>query len=50
MSTTFKIKYQVPYPAAGLTEEWRTQTFSTMKEAQIMIKFYISCGSPAKFV
>lgn len=42
------ITYQVPYPSAGLLEEWRYQSFNTMKEAQSMIKFYLSCGSPAK--
>lgn len=44
------ITYQVPYPSAGLLEEWRTQSFSTMKEAQSMIKFYLSCGSSAKMI
>ena len=42
------ITYQVPYPSAGLLEEWRYQSFNTMKEAQSMVKFYLSCGSPAK--
>ena len=50
MTTTFTIKYQVPYPSNGLLEEWRTQTFSTLNEAERMIKFYLSCGSPAKMI
>ena len=50
MTTTFSITYQVPYPSVGLIEEWRTQTFSTLNEAERMIKFYRSCGSPAKMI
>jgi hypothetical protein len=34
-NSTFTIKYQVPYPSVGLIEEWRTQSFNTMKEAQV---------------
>ena len=49
-TATFSITYQVPYPSAGLLEEWRTQTFSTRNEAEKMIKFYRSCGSPAKMI
>ena len=49
-NSTFTIKYQVPYPSVGLIEEWRTQSFNTMKEAQSMIKFYQECGSPAKMI
>ena len=49
-ATVFTIEYQVPYPSVGLIEEWRTQSFSTMKEALAMIKFYRSCGSPAKMI
>ena len=49
-ATVFMIQYQVPYPSAGLLEEWRTQSFSTMKEAQSMIQFYRSCGSPARMI
>ena len=46
----FTIRYQVPYPAEGLIEEWRTQSFSTLDEAKRMIVFYRSCGSPAELV
>ena len=49
-NSTFTIKYQIPYPSNGLIEEWRTQSFNTMKEAQSMIKFYQECGSPAKMI
>ena len=42
-----EIRFQVPYPAAGLTEEWRSQWFATLPEAERMVKFYKSCGSPA---
>jgi len=37
------ITYQTPYNSC----EWRTQTFPTLKEAQSMVDFYRSCGSPA---
>ena len=49
-TSTFSITYQVPYPSEGLLEEWRTQTFPTLSEAERMIKFYRSCGSPAKMI
>ena len=49
-NSTFTIKYQVPYPSVGLIEEWRTQSFNTIKEAQSMIKFYQECGSPAQMI
>jgi len=25
-----EVRYQTPYPAAGLTEEWRSQWFPTL--------------------
>jgi hypothetical protein len=46
MYNQIQITYQVPYNNC----EWRFQSFPTVKEAQSMIDFYISCGSPAKFV
>jgi hypothetical protein len=46
----YQIKYQVPYPSAGLLEEWRIQSFPTLDEAQRMVIFYRSCGSPAKLI
>jgi hypothetical protein len=49
-TATFSITYQVPYPSAGLTEEWRTKTFPTLSEAERMIGFYLSCGLPAKMI
>ena len=42
-----EVRYQTPYPAAGLTEEWRSQFFNTLPEAERMVDFYRSCGSPA---
>ena len=42
----FTITYQVPYNNC----EWRTQSFKTLAEAESMVAFYISCGSPAKLV
>jgi len=41
----FLIRYQTPY-----TQEWRTQSFNTLQEAQSMVSFYQSCGSPAHLV
>ena len=49
-TSSFKITYQVPYPAYGLNEEWRFETFNTLKEAKDRIQFYQSCGSPAKLI
>jgi hypothetical protein len=49
-NASFVIKYQIPYPSFGLLEEWRTQSFTTKVEAERMIRFYKSCGSPASFV
>jgi hypothetical protein len=42
----YQIKYQVPYGDC----EWRTQSFYTLDEAQRMVIFYLSCGSPAKLI
>ena len=42
----YTITYQVPYNHC----EWRTQTFRTLEEAERMVEFYISCGSPAKLL
>ena len=46
MYNQVQITYQVPYNDC----EWRFQSFPDVKEAQNMIDFYRSCGSPAKFV
>jgi hypothetical protein len=45
-SIGYTIKFQSPYNNC----EWRTQSFTTKEEAERMIAFYKSCGSPAKFV
>jgi len=45
-SIGFTIMYQIPYNDC----QWRTQSFTTKDEAERMIRFYQSCGSPAKFV
>jgi hypothetical protein len=42
----FTIRYQTPYNSC----EWRMQTFPTLSEAERMVNFYISCGSPAHLV
>jgi len=38
----FVIRYLRPY-----TQDWVLQAFDTLEEAQRMIEFYRSCGSPA---
>jgi len=44
--TRFEVRYQTPYNAC----EWRSQFCSTLEEAQRMVDFYRSCGSPAHLV
>lgn len=46
MPEMFEVTYQVPYD----NQEWRSQYFNTRKEAQSMVEFYQSCGSPAKLI
>ena len=46
MQHTFIVRYQIPYGDC----QWRTQSFNTIEEAQRMVAFYISCGSPARLV
>jgi hypothetical protein len=43
MSTRYEVRYRVPYNQC----EWRSQFFRTLQEAEAMIDFYRSCGSPA---
>ena len=45
-SIGFTIKYISPYNEC----QWRTQSFTTKEEAERMIRFYQSCGSPAQFL
>ena len=45
-SIGFTITYQTPYNQC----EWRTQSFTTLDEAENQIEFYKSCGSDAKLV
>ena len=42
----YTITYQTPYNQC----EWRTQSFTTLDEAENQIEFYKSCGSDAKLV
>lgn len=41
----FLIRYFTPY-----SQQWRTQSFPTLNDANRMIQFYISCGSPAHLI
>jgi len=38
-----EVRYQTPYGEC----EWRSQWFPTLEEAQRMVEFYLSCGSPS---
>ena len=42
----YQVSYQIPYNDC----EWRVQYFNTLEEAQSMVDFYRSCGSPAKLI
>ena len=46
MTEMFEVTYQTPYN----NQEWRSQYFNTKEEAQSMVEFYRSCGSPAKLI
>lgn len=39
----FEVRYQTPYNAC----EWRSQWFKDLEEAERMVEFYRSCGSPS---
>ena len=41
----FIIRYFTPYQ-----QQWRTQSFNTLEEANRMIEFYLSCGSSAHLI
>jgi hypothetical protein len=45
-SIGYTITYQTPYNEC----EWRTQSFPTLDEAERMVEFYKSCGSPAELL
>lgn len=38
-----EVRYQVPYGDC----QWKSQWFNTLPEAESMVSFYRSCGSPA---
>ena len=38
-----EVRYQTPYSS----QEWRSQWFATLPEAERMVEFYLSCGSPS---
>ena len=42
----YEVTYQTPYNH----QEWRSQFFNTLQEAERMVEFYQSCGSPAKLI
>lgn len=44
MPEMYEVTYQTPYN----NQEWRSQFFNTLQEAERMVEFYKSCGSPAK--
>lgn len=46
MPEMYQVSYQIPYNDC----EWRSQYFNTLEEAERMVDFYRSCGSPAKLI
>ena len=38
-----EVRYKTPYGE----QQWRSQWFTTKEEAESMVDFYRSCGSPA---
>ena len=38
-----EVRYQMPYNDC----EWRSQFFDSIEEAESMVEFYRSCGSPS---
>ncbi len=42
----YEVRYQVPYNNL----EWRSQWFNTLKDAESMVSFYLSCGSKSYLV
>ena len=45
LTKMFVIRYFRPY-----TQDWNTQSFNTLDEANRMIDFYRSCGSSASLI
>ena len=41
-----EVRYQTPYNQT----EWRSQFFATLDEAERMVDFYLSCGSPSHVI
>ena len=41
----FQVRYQRPY-----SNDWYSQWFPTLAEAERQVAFYISCGAPAHLV
>lgn len=46
MPEMYQVSYQIPYNDC----EWRSQYFNTLEEAERMVEFYKSCGSPARLI
>jgi hypothetical protein len=42
----YEVRYQTPYNS----QEWRSQFFNTLNEAESMVRFYLSCGSKSYMV
>ena len=42
----YEVRFQTPYN----NQEWRSQFFNTLKEAESMVRFYLSCGSKSYMV
>jgi hypothetical protein len=42
----YEVRFQTPYN----NQEWRSQFFNTIQEAESMVAFYLSCGSKSYMV
>jgi len=42
----YEVRFQTPYNS----QEWRSQWFNTLNEAERMVSFYLSCGSKSYIV
>ena len=42
----YEVRFQTPYNS----QEWRSQFFNTIQEAESMVAFYLSCGSKSYMV
>jgi hypothetical protein len=49
-STNKMIRYEVRIQTPYNHQEWRSQFFNTLNDAESMVRFYLSCGSKCYMV